>query len=374
MNANDFVTGLDPTGFTQITGAQLAQLVSSATPSSDRGLILVTQDSSGVPVLPDIADYPRVENYLWLRLSPLTSSFTLCAWNAQQIYNMGYSNGSGQTVSTNWNPVTIGSIPAGSIQNFQLAGGITYDKLAGNIPTSALASGSTFLTTASTPTVTDIAGSFSGGFTIQALAITTGKIAIGGVTTNNIAAGAVTLAKFDTTGGIYQLLYNSANNTPAWQTPPQIYTGLANPNSGGSNDGQLVAVNSGAAGTFKYVAANSMYTKAVVDNIAIPSSGSYSVSTAHGLGAIPQMVRVVLHCTAPDTATAYVAGDEIELSNITNNSNQVATFSWIVNATNVVLQRYSTGVISLLKKGTGGSTQVTAESNFVVKFYAILFS
>ena len=117
-----------------------------------------------------------------------------------------------------------------------------------------------------------------------------------------------------------------------------------------------------------------MYTKAVVDNIAIPSSGSYSVSTAHGLGAIPQMVRVVLHCTTNDTATAYVVGDEIELSNITNNSNQIATFSWIVNATNVVLQRYSTGVISLLKKGTGGSTQVTAESNFVVKFYAILFS
>jgi len=374
MNSNDFIAGLDPTALLNITGAQLAQLVTSATPSSDRGLVLVTQDSNGVPVLPDTTDYPRIENYLWLRLSPLSSSFTLCAWNSLQNYNMGYSNGSGQTVSTNWNPVSIGSIPAGTVQNFQLAGGITYDKLAGNIPTSALASGSTFLTTASSPAVTDIAGSFGGGFTIQPLVVTTGKIAVGGVATNNIAAGAVTLAKFDTTGGIYQLLSNSANSTPAWQTPPQVYTGLANPNAGGTNDGQLVAVNSGAAGTFKYVAANSMYTKAVVDNIAIPSSGSYSVSTAHGLGAIPQMVRVVLHCTTNDTNTAYVVGDEIELSNITNSSNQVATFSWIVNATNVVLQRYSTGTVTLLKKGTGAGTTVSLESNFVVKFYAILFS
>jgi len=317
MNANDLVVGLDPTAFTAIDGAQLAQLVNSATPSSDRGMVIVTTDSTGVPVLPDTTDYPRVENYLWLRLSPLTSSFIVCAWNPTQIYNMGYSNGSGNTVSTNWNPISVGAIPAGSIQGYQLAAGtITPDRLAGGITTSQLVSGSTFLTTSTTPTLADITAtsSFSGGFVIAPLAITTGKIAVGGVATTNIAAGACTLAKLDTTGSIYQLLYNSAAGVPAWQTPPQVYTGLANPNAGGSNDGQVVAVNSGAAGTFKYIsgmsAAATGQSVSVLGTVAAMITAGAG-SAAHGLGAIPTYVRAVLRCTSGELG--YSIGDEVNI-------------------------------------------------------------
>ena len=44
VNANDFIVGLDPTGYTTITGEQLAQLVNSAYPQVDKGMCIVTTD------------------------------------------------------------------------------------------------------------------------------------------------------------------------------------------------------------------------------------------------------------------------------------------------------------------------------------------
>jgi len=136
---------------------------------------------------------------------------------------MGYSNSSGNFITTNWNPITVGSIPAGSIQNYQLSGGITYDKLAGGIQTSQLANGANFLTTSMSPTVTtQIIGNYTVGFSIQNGVITNSMLTALSVATGNIQANAVTVGKFDNTGTLNTWLSNNAAGTPAWNPIPSI--------------------------------------------------------------------------------------------------------------------------------------------------------
>jgi hypothetical protein len=80
FNTNDFIVGLDPTGLLNITGAQLAQLVNSAAPQTDRGLVIVSTDALGVPNVPN----PNTGNaewvrYIWLRI--LATSVIPYVWN-----------------------------------------------------------------------------------------------------------------------------------------------------------------------------------------------------------------------------------------------------------------------------------------------------
>jgi len=285
MNTNDLVVGLDPTGLSNISGAQLAQMVNGATPSSDRGMVLITTDSAGVPIIPDAAGTVEWQRYLWIRLSPLTTSFTVCAWNPAQTYNMGYSNGSGTTVSTNWNPVSSGSIPAGSIQGYQISSGtITKDKIV-SVDLSQVNGSASLLTTASALTG-DVTGTI-GATVIGANAVTSTKLANDAavdanraVTTNSIKVGAVTPAKIAASGVVNSVLTDVTGTTPAWTVAP-IIAGLPTPNAGGSDDGKLVAVNSGAAGTYKYLAGHIiLQTINVITTSVVAHSGSLTNTTS----------------------------------------------------------------------------------------------
>lgn len=109
-NVNDFVVGLDPTGFTTITGAQLAQLVNSATPSSDRGLVLVSTDAAGVPNVPDASATVEWQRYIWLRVS--ATYVTAYCWNP---------GGATDTTYLNWVTLASAAIAPGSIQGYQIA-------------------------------------------------------------------------------------------------------------------------------------------------------------------------------------------------------------------------------------------------------------
>ena len=196
----DIISGLDPTGFSAISGAQLETMVGSATPFSDKGLIVVTTDSAGVPQVPDATTTTKWQSYLWLRLSPLTTSFIVCAWNPAQTYNMGYSDGSGNIVSTNWNPISSGSIPAGSIQGYQIAAGTIDKEKIQNIDISQVNNSASLLTTSTISKVVTGAGAVNGSFA-------------SGLIMNN---GSATLAILDTTGGAGTVLANTSANTPVW--------------------------------------------------------------------------------------------------------------------------------------------------------------
>jgi len=282
MNTNNLQVGFDPTGYTSISGAQLAQLVNSSTTSSDRGMILITTDSAGVPVIPDASTTTEWQRFLWLRLSPLTTSFIVCAWNPDQTYNMGYSNSSGTTVSTNWNPISSGAIPSGSIKGYQIANAtITADKLAGGIALSQIAGSSSLLTTSTTPTAGDISGSFAAGFTIGNNAVTSTKLASDAavdanraVTTNSIKTGAVTPVKLSPSGTAQTFMTDIAGTTPAWTVLPSIIKSTSAVTTTG-NVGKIPRVLTSAAsdgGTWEMV--NSTSTGKVLQVVHAPSTAT----------------------------------------------------------------------------------------------------
>jgi hypothetical protein len=140
-NVNDFVAGLDPTYFATITGAQLAQLVNSAEPSSDRGLIVISTDSAGLPNVPNastIGGTPEWQRYIWLRISP--TYVTAYVWNP---------GGATDDTYLNWITISQASIGPSSIQGYQIAGNtitagnistVSSGSIQGNIPAGWLAS------------------------------------------------------------------------------------------------------------------------------------------------------------------------------------------------------------------------------------------
>ena len=313
MNTNDLIVGFDPTSATSITGAQLAQMVNSATPSSDRGFNLITTDSNGTPVIPDAVGTAEFQRYLWIRMSPQSSSFTVYAWNPNQTYVLAYTPTGGSPTSTNtyWNPISTGAIPAGSIQGYQIASAtITKDKIVNIDQSQVNGLVGNYLTTGSTPAAGDITvgSSFAGGLVVGANAITSTKLssdatvdANRAVGTNHIKNGAVTVGKFDTTGSINTHLVNTAANTPAWTPLPSIVQPSTPVVASAANVGKVPQVLTGSgtdSGTWQMVAptslghiltiagASSVTAQTGTKNIAItgtaPTTSNVDIVTAFG--------------------------------------------------------------------------------------------
>ena len=142
-NATDLLVGFDPTGYTSITGAQLAQLVNSATPTSDRGFVLQTTDSgAGDPDVPNAAGTVAWQRYIWLRVSG--TSVTAYLWNDNGS-NSNYVNPTTGTVTSllKWQTVSNSSIAPGQITGTMIAAGtITALNLAsGSLPSSYITGG-----------------------------------------------------------------------------------------------------------------------------------------------------------------------------------------------------------------------------------------
>ena len=218
--ATDFLKGFDPTGSSTLSAAQLLQMINSATPNTDKGLVIVTADSGGSPDVPDAATTTKWQKYLWLRVVTATSTFTLYAWNP----NVG-----SDATYLKWKDTYSGTIPAGTITNDMLAGSIAASKLAGSIALSQITNGTNLLSTTTSFATGDVTGTQSGGLNIGAkkvlytmLANDASVDANRAVTTDSIKTGAVTLAKFDTTGAADTFLNNTVLNTPVWATKRSI--------------------------------------------------------------------------------------------------------------------------------------------------------
>jgi len=179
INANDFIVGFDPTSSTNITGAQLAQLINSAYPQVDKGMCILTIDIAGNPVVPAADTTTKWQRYLWIRQS--VSSVSTYVWNA---------GGATDATFLNWISISIAGIGAGSIVNSMIQdntitdskiAGLSYSKLYG-VPSAI---------SASTAATGDLLGSTFGNPVIANYAITTGKIALNSIGHSQLAAQAV---------------------------------------------------------------------------------------------------------------------------------------------------------------------------------------
>jgi len=150
----DLQKGIDVSGMTTITGAQLNQLVDNATVKTNRGLIYASKTA------PDTVNNPRFTNFLWLDLN--YSPPILKQWGI-----------------TNW---IIANVQDGSV---------TTPKLADNAVTSSKIADGTI-------TSVDINTNAIQTINLQDLAVTTAKIGSNAVTTDRLADNAVTSTKIVT--------------------------------------------------------------------------------------------------------------------------------------------------------------------------------
>lgn len=121
VSLQDIVKGLDPTGYTSISGSELAQMVDVCSPADDRGLTIWTEDSGATPDVPNpelSSGYNKLKRYLWIRQMATTTK--VYAWNDTAASDATYLK---------WIDLTNLSIATGSVTNSMLAGGITNDKL-----------------------------------------------------------------------------------------------------------------------------------------------------------------------------------------------------------------------------------------------------
>lgn len=354
----DIISGLDPTALSSITGAQLETMVGGATPFTDKGIVMVTTDASlNSPNVPAAQTTTKWQTYLWIRIQPANTAVSLYAWNP---------NGGSDATFLQWQNITLSSIPSGSIQGYQLAPStVTSDKIL-NIQLSQIVGWQSLLTTVLTPTIqTQISGSYALGFTI-----------------NN---GVVTLAMLDQTGLITQVLTaQGIGSAPIWQTPPQIATGLPNPNAGGAQDGYVVEVNSGAAGTFKYQSMPNLATQ-IAPSLATSAANSFTSTLvtvtagavsiqAHGLASKPAFLRAVMVCGTSELG--YSVGDEVDYATFQpDNANLNTLGALSVNVTNVTFQfvnSFGSGIfLNKLASVAGTPTFITA-TNWKLKIYARL--
>lgn len=190
------------------------------------------------------------------------------------------------------------------------------------------------------------------------------------------------LSEFDTTGLKNQVLGNPTAGSPAWTTPPQIYTGLPNPNIDGANDGTVVTVSAGATGTFAYSTPVAVVTAGATPAVILTNATAVSnkftspagpladgsvVTAAHGLATIPSWVRCVLVCTTADCG--FSPGDEVDMSSATGTDSTNPVCSYGANSSEVFATIRKASIMQLAGNSTGTATGMTA-ANWSVKMYA----
>lgn len=136
---SDLALGLDPTGFTSIDGAELAELITTAVANTDRGMVINTTDNvDGSPNVPTpVGDLLKLQRYIWVRQS--AASVSVYVWNV----NGGNTIVGGYNI-LQWTSIITAAIGVGTIQTSNIAlgaitdalvaSGISASKLTGALP------------------------------------------------------------------------------------------------------------------------------------------------------------------------------------------------------------------------------------------------
>jgi len=159
MSQQVIVSGLDPTAYATISGAQLLQMFSLATFATSVGGVITTVDSAGTPSVPAGGTDTTLQNYVWIRVSatstqayvwnPLISSnATYLKWQPMLQAALGVNNVTGG-IYGNIALSTITPDNISSVQGSQIAGQLSSSASA-NLVTNATAAGGVLSGTFST--------------------------------------------------------------------------------------------------------------------------------------------------------------------------------------------------------------------------------
>lgn len=302
----DLAAPFDPTAYSSISGAQLLQLVNGLAPFTGVGMIIATTDVGGVPQIPDAVAEPKWASYIWLRISPASTSVAVYVWNANQPYNLPYNT---TTVTTNWNPIVDAAIPANSIQGFQLAPNtidatriisITASQITGFSP-------GNFVGKTDSPAAGYISGNFTTGLIINNGSITTAMFTALAVDTASIAAKAVTPAKI--LGGTQGQILETTNGTTdaGWVTPNDLVAQASAAVQVATNGGKVLRVNSGA--TAYELVANTSVGNVIQTLVKTGGAADSTATTIPADNTIPQITEgkeYVTQAITPTSATSLI--------------------------------------------------------------------
>lgn len=98
---------------------------------------------------------------------------------------------------------------------------------------------------------------------------------------------------------------------------------------------------------------------------------SAATQIAHGLGAKPTRVRVVLMNNTAAVDLGFAQNDEVDVAGANNSANSNVAFSVSVDATNVTVARTNAGNLQVIPK-TGGAPAGFTVANWIIKVYASL--
>lgn len=336
----ELVKGVDLTGITSPSAAQLNQLVDRAYPASGRGFVYVASAA------PDTTNYTRFTNYLWLDISTLPGSLK------------SYATGSWVSASIGVGAVSSANLAADAVISGKIAANAVWTT---NINDNAITSAKILA-----GAITD--SKYAAG------SITTGAISNSTVNSDIIIDGTIVTADIAASQITGALIANGSVSNIHLATGFQLYnTNLA---AGSVTSSNIVAnaiqtTNIAGSAVTRTNLSFSLYTNNTPAAVAIPAAGA-TATIAHGLAATPQIVRTVLRNTSTDDE--WDAGDEVEIWAFSDASAaNVSAFAVYVDATNVNIVRSSDagGVYFMTKDGGVAGTIDT--SKWEIKAYCVNF-
>jgi len=380
VSTQDFNAPFDPTAYTQISGAQLLQLITGASPGDDRGIFVFSQDTLGVPDVPNASSVTKYQRCAWIRLG--ATAVTVYVWNP--------ASPNADPTLLFWNSLSTASIGAGEITTSLLANQSVTDekivsmdasKLTGSLPANILAT----LVSLASACAGDLAGSTWANPIIANGVVSTAKLADGGVTASKLASDAVETAKIKdanvTSAKILDGAVATAKIADANVTLPKLKADIINDATTVTPaSGDLILLgdasdsNNTKKGTVSTVVAAGwsagLFTSA---ETAIPASGAATADIPHSLGAIPSFVRCVLKCKSAEFG--FNVDDEVPIESFGfDGANDAPAFVCKVDITNFKVVRSNVdATIGILRFNAtiGDAADITA-GNWRIKIYARL--